>query len=311
MRSKKDQSSMTSDATEHSKLANTFASFCSAEPEIVKKTYEKLNQAALEKAKLVSTRCGALNAAWAEFLPTLNEMQSFLSQRGVDREKPLAAVVPSWSEWLTAFIDETGLNVCVRAVQKRLAKFRNIGRVKSQRPSRTLKFSGGDQAMVELTSNQVGEKPFEAVDSAVTADEAAYAYMQAATGSESIKGVPEASSTHREAKALSSTPNVAVAITPVPVPNAKAVPQEPLPAPRRLIMPGPGDWSALFNSVNDSCGPKIKAVLEGLRPEAKAEVFGNFVRKLAKTYCHLENPAIKIQVTVEVVNRNSSMGKAA
>jgi len=66
-----------------------------------------------------------------------------------------------------------------------------------------------------------------------------------------------------------------------------------------------GCKDGLFNSVNDSCGPRIEAALGGLQPEPMAETFRLFARKLAKKYCHLKDHSREIRVNVEVVPYNS------
>jgi len=291
---------MTNEAID-SKLANQFASSHSEEVAAMKEKFRVLNESAHTNARLISANSDLLNDAWQEFLPILNKMQLLLSQRGSARGTEREAGLPKWGPWFEAFQNETGLKVSIRSVQKHLAVFRGIVNEKRPRPERRVKLPSVDQVPPPQAPVLGGAEFAAALDSGAPFQDALREHILTAVEPKYVEQL------------LAAIPTKPPEVFTAPVREAVPVdiPKQALPLSQRLPMPSRGDWSGLFNSVSDLCGMRIKAALDGLQPEQMADIFGKFVQKLAKTYCRIDNQAVKIQVTVEVVNRNSSPQKAA
>jgi hypothetical protein len=295
---------MADDTAVESKLANPFASSDTKPLDDLNQRFNELNQSASEWAGLVSTNNESVSEAWAGLLPIIDEMHSLLSQRGSERKKLHNSGLPKWEVWLNNFQEQTGLRVTARTVQKHLAKFRSIGKEKRQRQGRLVKLSSRDQKC-HLTAAQCGTELVAALDSGASYHDALQEYKRIAIDSNYIGRLMESLPVDSEPSCRSDTPAGAAAPTSIPVVDLPATSQQLSATMKHLQMPGRGDWSGLFRSVNDSCGLRIKTVLDGLQPEPMADAFGKFVQKLAKTYCHLDDQAIKIRVKVEVIPYNS------
>ena len=301
---------MTNETTE-SKLANGVASSGPEEIEALNETYTALNESAYQKAKLILDRSISVNIAWAEFLPVLAQMQSLLSQRGDAREESRETGLPRWKVWLKDFQNQSGLNVSVRTVQKHLARYREIGKEKRQRSDRPAKSSRKDQERLPQTAPRDGKELVEALDNGVSFHEALREYIQTAVDPKYIERVLEAMPTKADANALSIKPAAPATATTMSVAIPPAITREPTPAPRKLHMPKPGNWSGLCDYVNDSCGEGIEAAFAGLEPVPMADNLGKFMKRIVEQHCRYNRAAGEIKVTVEFVRRKSSVMEIA
>jgi hypothetical protein len=93
-----------------------------------RKHFAALDAAIQPKVREYTQREAAATSAWADLLPLLDRMQSFLSQRGYmgsDERKAAACKangLPTWSEYFAGL----NLDVSLRAVQKRLREYRGL-----------------------------------------------------------------------------------------------------------------------------------------------------------------------------------------
>src|ERR1039458_3650997 len=107
------------------KLANLFASL---DAEQTKKTYADLSKAIRDRSEAFEGAYRVAGDKWKELTPCLAQMRSLLSQRGEQRQAVLReAGLPGWTEWFERFKRERGWRISMRAVQKRLAAFRDGG----------------------------------------------------------------------------------------------------------------------------------------------------------------------------------------
>ena len=107
------------------KLANLFASL---DAEQTKKTYADLSKAIRDRSEAFEGAYRVAGDKWKELTPCLAQMRSLLSQRGEQRQAVLReAGLPGWTEWFERFKRERGWSISMRAVQKRLAAFRDGG----------------------------------------------------------------------------------------------------------------------------------------------------------------------------------------
>lgn len=105
------------------KLANKFASL---DAEQTKKTYADLSEAIRGRSEAFEGAYRVAADRWHDLIPCLAQMRSLLSQRGEQRRAVLReAGLPGWTEWFERFRTERGWNISMRAVQKKLAAFRD------------------------------------------------------------------------------------------------------------------------------------------------------------------------------------------
>jgi hypothetical protein len=292
-------------------LAPSPREFFPADPETFKKTYKELNDVVTDKARLIVGACKSLNSRWAELLPTLDQMQSFLSQRGDARGMLREAKLPTWSEWWKSFESASGLYASLRTMQKHLSKYRSTGQEKQRRSDPPVRLSSSDQRRA-LRALQCANEMVEAFNNHRDPVAPLREYNRIAIGADRIGEMLENIPADAEPFLVSRASAAPADRAAVLVADQIAIPQEQIPRPNPIKMPEPGDRSGLFNMVNDTCGTQIRAALMGLPPDLMANVFGEFVRKLANMHCQYDREAGELKVAVEYFpNRPSALGRAA
>ena len=292
-------------------LAPPVASSCPIDPETFMTTYNELNAAASGKAKNIADICMSVNSRWQELLPILDDMQSFLSQRGEARWVLTEAKLPSWSAWWKSFRKETGLNASLRTMQKHLSKYRAKGQEKQKRPNHAVRLSAGDQMRV-LTALQCANEMAAAIEAGGDYHDPLSEFQRIGIDSDHIGRLLESirAGTATLDSALKLVVPTAAALLPVAVPPTSLEQIGPTSLPSG--MPKAGDCIGLFNIVNGACGDQIRAALRGLSPDLMANTFGKFVNRLALANCHFDQEAGEIRVTVEYLsNSPSALGLAA
>jgi len=283
------------------KLAKTFASCGEPPTKTLQEQYEQLNRSARSGAKQLSNRCELLNQAWAELLPTLNEMQALLSQRGSDRESQSAAVLPTWTEWLRTFLKETGLAVTMRTVQGHLAKLRHLG-TRGAKPSEAPpKLSSRDQRRL-LAGAQCANEVIAALEAGTEYRPAMEDYKRIAMGPEKIEQlletIPAESIPPISPPILppsQSTENAIALVAPVTLEPVTALPPQ-------VPLPKAGGWSGLFDYVNATCGDGLEAALAGQDPGQMATCLQHFAEKLTARYCIHDRRFGQIKIKIEYVS---------
>ena len=107
------------------KLANLFASL---DADQTKKKFADLSEAIRDRSEAFEGAYRVAGDRWKELTPCLAQMRSLLSQRGEQRQAVLReAGLPGWTAWFEGFKRERGWSISMRAVQKRLAAFRDGG----------------------------------------------------------------------------------------------------------------------------------------------------------------------------------------
>jgi hypothetical protein len=142
----------------------------------------------MEKTIAVIAGLAAVNRDWDELLPLLDEMQSFLSQRGESRDKLRAADLPGWGDWFKSYKQDTGLNVTLRAVQKRLASFRAKGAKSRKKPYPVPHLSVKNQRRL-LKAQQFANEMVAAIDNGANYAEPVKLYKQIAMDSRELNGL--------------------------------------------------------------------------------------------------------------------------
>lgn len=87
--------------------------------------YDALERKALELGEKVAAAEVTLDEKWELLLPTLHKMQNLLSQHGEDYEPRSDTQLPTWQDWLEAFLPLAGIKASVRTVERRLADYRD------------------------------------------------------------------------------------------------------------------------------------------------------------------------------------------
>jgi hypothetical protein len=286
---------------EKEKLAKQFAS--SAEParQALSEEYERLNLLARAKAEKVSSRCKSLVEAWADLLPTLDEMQALLSQRGVDREQQSAGGLPTWTQWLIGFLSESGLGVTVRSVQLHLAKFRGLGKQKNGRSESPRKLSPRDQRRL-LAAAQCGNELITALDNGAEYQTLLEEYKRIAMGPAKIEQLLDAIPNEPLPSISPSVKPPAQGVENTIGPVAPCTPESVTVLPRpQVALPKGGNWSALVDYVGDACGDGISVTLAELNPCDMANCLQHFAQKLTDKYCVYDRQGGQIRVKIDYV----------
>ena len=291
----------------------------SSEPQTVealRETFNELDVSANEKAKGVAHASAASGTAWDKLLPVLSEMQSLLSQRGRNRDLFRDAELPTWTEWWETFKKEKGLPDTLHTVQVHLSKYRSMDKAtdspQTKRPTPPRQFSKVDRERL-LEAAQYGNELVTALDNHADYTEPLREFKRVAMGSDRIGRLLEDQGSDRGVRILTDTPTAPATATAAATVSAPPVPIEQVALPPKpLPMPKAGDCSGLFNFVNDTCGGQITATFKGLSPDLMADVFGEFVTKLAQAHCHFDREAGEISVTVQYVSaKRPALGNAA
>jgi hypothetical protein len=288
--------------------ANQFASFST---EALKKTFDDMNEAIHAKATTVSRDLSSFKSGLENLLPYLNEMQSFLSQRGSAKEKLHAAGLPTWTAWFEKFNEHTKLNVTLRAVQKQLAKLRSTKPRKN--PDPPVSIPQRDQRRL-LKVNQYANEMVAAIENGANYSEPLRDYKKVAMDSVRIGQLLESGELNVDSEGESPAPALVAAAdsvnsAPVTQMAVSAASQETPVNPQPLPLPKHGDWSGLVASVNKLSGKHLKAVLSGLEADVAANALEKFAQKIAQTYCSYEYGMAELQVTVSVLSRKASVAE--
>lgn len=264
------------------KLANQFASSQEPDAQSLLEEYTELNLSARAGAEKLSSCCKLMRDEWTKLLPILARMQALLSQRGADHGSPIAAGLPTWTIWLEQFLNETGLTVTMRAVQKQLAKLRVSGEKNAAPTDSPLKLSTREQRRL-LTATQCANELIQALESGAEYRPAMEEFKRISMSSDKIEQL------------LESMPSDAVPSTMPPVLVEQAAgngnglatigTQQPVTKLQpRAALPRPGGGIGLANYVVKNCDKGIAAAFAGLRPSEMACCFQQFVHKLAEKY---------------------------
>jgi hypothetical protein len=284
-------------------LAKSFASFCPADTETLKKEFTDLNSAAHEQATLVPVACNALSTALGGLMPILSKMQSLLSQRGGNRDLFRDAGVPTWLEWWTSYQKKTGMGMSLRTIQRKLKMLRSMGKPMDKTAKRVdppVRLSSRDQRRV-LTALQCANEIVAAINGNGDYHDSLIEYNRIALDTDRIEQLLENIPDDAEVTVISRTAIKPTPAVPVPAAETPIVSQEGSPQPLPLRMPKGGDHSALFEVINDSCGKQISAALDGLDPVLMATVIGECFKKLANLRCLYDLSAGEITVSVNYV----------
>jgi hypothetical protein len=259
------------------KLANDFASSPGPEAQALLEQYNQLNLSAQAGAKKVVSRCKSLKEAWVELLPTLDEMQKLLSQRGDEHDSRSAAALPTWTQWVKDYLKATGLGVSVRSVQLHLAKLRRLGKRNTIPSEPPIKLTPRDQRRL-LKAAQCGNELIEA--------------LERGSGRDYIKLMQEYKRIGMDTEKIDQL------LVTVSQPRA--------------ALPKPGDGSALFDYINGCCGDGVKIALGGPDPCVMAACIQKFAERLADFYCARDREGGKIEVKIEFVQADAvSLQQAA
>lgn len=266
------------------KLAKGFASSPAQPAQSLQGEYNLLNNSAVKAASKVARRYDALDQAWSELLPTLDQMQALLSQRGADRQDAGEGKLPTWTEWLKAFLKATGLGVTMWTIQSHLVKLRGLGKIKAQPSDPPLKLSSPDQRRL-LQAVQCCNELIAAFEHGGDYQQVMEDYKRIAMGPDKLEQLLEAIPND---SVFSTGPSV------LPAPAgahsmegavSRGCPGPAVPAQPSLSLPKAGSWSGLVDFVCGTAGEGIKAALDGLDPRHAAEILQRSVSKIVGTYC--------------------------
>jgi hypothetical protein len=282
-------------------LATVVASSFDSPTQPLPGEFERLNQLAREGAEKVTSRCQSLSRAWADLLPTLDKMQALLSERGADHTLQSAELrLPTWTEWLRAYLKETGLDVATRTVQRHLTKYRGLGKQKTPQIGSPIKLSSRDQRRL-LAATQCANELVAALKSNTEYRPLLDEYQRLTIGPERIEQLFDTMPGEAVPSiAPQSLPQVNVAgnsvrkVVPGAVESAAAV--QPLAA-----LPKAGNWSGLANYVSATCEDGFKAALGGLEPRVMAACLQQFVQQLTDRYCQYDRQGGQINVNIKFV----------
>jgi hypothetical protein len=304
------------------KLANQFATLDTDE---LRKTYNLLNDAIREKTKPVVEALESANHHWDELLPHLDDMQSMLSQRGEARDKLRAANLPGWSEWFKLYKKDTGLGVTLRAVQKRLAKFRAKDIKKSGKPDSGSNLSKKKQKQL-VEAPQCANEKVGAMDGGGDSTQALKTYKQVAMDCDQPGKLPKSIATG-ESSGSAAAPGLKLAkavieqgfgdrfptalqvleSANVPVPSVPAQVQKQTDAKPSPPMPKGGDWKRMLMSYTELLGKHTDAVFAELDERTLTAAFSNFAQGIADFLCR--DSERKLRVIVESTGHNEHLGK--
>jgi hypothetical protein len=277
------------------KLANQFASFS---PEALKKTFAELDADLRSKARVVAEDLSSIKKRLDDLLPLLDEMQSFLSQRGTARDKFQDAGLPTWSAWLKAFKAEVGLNVTLRAVQKQLSKLRGT---KRKKPDPPVNLSQRDQRRL-LSAQQFANEMVKAIDCGADPSVPLADYKRVAMDSDKITALFDGLTCNEVAESIASS---GAPIDLAEVPRAVVQPQpkdsaETVQTDESLPLPRAGAWVDLASNVQLLCAEHFSAALGGLDADVMADVFAKFAQRLAQSVCRCPSgSALDLKIKVE------------
>ena len=178
-------------------LANPFAS-CDVRQ--LKEKYAELNEAISRQTQNLAAAVANVNREWEPLLPYLSQMQALLSQRGDQRVRE--ADLPTWTDWLEGFKKKIKWQISLRAIQKRLATFREPGVCPIKRES-GLGLSAGDQRRL-IDAARIGYQIVEAFEKGGDFASAIADYKKVALNSKRLSSILESQCVESPESALNA-----------------------------------------------------------------------------------------------------------